>query len=177
MKKILFALIFALTATVFTEAQMAPSDLDKSPMDATIFRPGRGEAPIVKVIYSRPQKKNRAVFGNLVPFGKVWRTGANESTELKVYKEIKFGGQTLSPGTYSLFSIPNEDTWTVIVNSDTDMWGAYQYNESNDVIRVEVPSQSSSDTVEAFTILFDKQDETAHLVMAWDDTMVAVPVE
>jgi len=175
MKKFILAIALIFSTFYFADAQM--SDLDKSPMDATYLRYSRGEAPVAKVIYSRPQKKDRDVFGALVPFGKIWRTGANENTELKVYKEISFGGKTLSPGTYSLFSIPNDENWVVIVNSDTDMWGHYSYKEENDILRVEVPSQSVPNTVEVFTIAFDVKDKTAHMILAWDDTMVSIPVE
>src|SRR3546814_1045144 len=90
----------------------------------------------------------RSVFGELEKYGKVWRTGANESTEIRFYTDATFGGKQIPAGTYSLFTIPNEGNWTVIINSATDGWGAYSYDQGKDVARVEVPAQRTSGTVE-----------------------------
>ena len=161
------------------------SKTDKSPVDIAYlpndfahdrkFEPERNlpESAIIRVIYGRPQMKGREVFGNLVTYGKVWRTGANEATEIKVYQDITIGGKKLKAGTYALFSIPNKEEWTLIFNSDLDEWGAYSYDESHDVLRVPATVKENAETVEAFTIQFDDQK----MMMAWDKTIVEVSIE
>ncbi|ULC60291.1 DUF2911 domain-containing protein [Flaviramulus sp. BrNp1-15] len=164
---IAFAFIMLLTVNV--NAQKF-SGIDKSPLDIAYYKTDRNSPPMVKVIYSRPQLKGRAL-SNLAPNGKVWRTGANEATEIKFYQDTNFGGKTVKAGTYSLFTIPGETEWTIILSNDLDVWGAYSYKEGNDVLRVKAPV-SSGDSVEAFSIAFD--DGKMHL--AWGTTRVSVPV-
>lgn len=94
-----------------------------------------GDAKIV-INYSQPSMSNREIYGKLVPFGEVWRTGANEATTFKTSKDITVNGKKLPAGTYSVFTIPNADEWTIIFNSEPEQWGAYKYDESKDVIRV-----------------------------------------
>jgi hypothetical protein len=157
--------------------------LDKSPMDLVYF-PDHfahdrepGQQAILKVYYSRPQKNGREIFGAKVPYGKVWRTGANEAVEIKVYQEIKLGDKSLSPGTYSLFTIPGEEQWTIIINRDLDYWGAYSYNQEMDVLRITVPATTTETTIESFSIRFnDLGDNQAVMRLAWDRTMVEVPM-
>ncbi|MBN8575629.1 MAG: DUF2911 domain-containing protein [Cytophagales bacterium] len=131
----------------------------------------------LKITYSQPHKRGREVFGSLVPFGKVWRTGANEATELTITREVILNNFTLKAGTYSVFTIPDKDKWTIIINSDTGLWGAYNYNPKQDVTRFDVPVQSLSDVVyEAFTITIEQRNNTAEIVLMWDKTKVAVPI-
>jgi hypothetical protein len=158
--------------------------LDKSPADIAYmpdnFAHDRkpGEKVIAKVVYGRPLKKDRVIFGELVPYDKIWRTGANENTEITFYQDVIFGGAELPAGTYSLFTIPGKSTWTVILNSDLNYWGAYSYNEDNDVLRVQVSSSESLESIEAFTIQFEKKDETsASMKIAWDTSLLEVPIE
>jgi hypothetical protein len=155
-------------------AQKMPG-LDKSPHDIAYFRVDQQAA--IKVLYGRPQKSGRDIFGKLVPYGKIWRTGANESTEVTFYQDVVFGGETVEAGTYSLFSIPGEETWTIILNSGLDAWGAYQYDAAKDVARTEVEAQATDGTVEAFTITFQEVEGGAHMIIAWDNTKVEVPIE
>ena len=175
MKKSFYTVLFVLGAFGLSCAQEFPK-LDSSPMDAAIFRESRGADPIVKVVYSRPQKKGREVFGGLVSYGQMWRTGANEATEVRFYRDVKFGGKDVKAGTYTLYAIPNESKWTLVLNSKTDTWGAYQYDESKDVARTEVDTQKAPSTIEAFAIAYKKVDGGVHMLMGWDDTMVAVPI-
>ncbi len=156
---------------------------DKSPMDVAYlpdnFAHDRkaGEEVIAKAYYSRPNKSDRIVFGGIVPFGKVWRVGANEAVEFKAFKDLTIGGEKLKAGTYSLFAIPGETEWTIIVNSDLDYWGAFKYDESKDVIRFSVDSKSIPKVVEAFSIRFeDLGNNTAVMRMGWDQTMVEIPI-
>jgi hypothetical protein len=132
-----------------------------------------------KITYSQPHKKGRQIFGKLVPYGKVWRTGANEATELTITKNIQINGNLLTAGTYSIFTIPEKEKWTIIINSDLGLWGSYNYNEALDVMRFEVPVQEiTGDTVfEPFTIQLVQKNEVADLLMMWDKTKVSIPVK
>jgi len=175
-----FAAILCSTASIGQTYQ----GLDRSSLDIAYLpdnfahdRTGNQKA-VVRVTYSRPQKKGRNVFGELVPYGRVWRTGANEATEIKVYQDITIGGKKLKAGTYSLFSIPGEEQWTLIFNSDLDYWGAYSYKEQNDVLRVSGKAGPIEATVESFTIQFDSSGENNGVMMlVWDQTKVEVAVE
>lgn len=183
-------LIMTLTLLLNIEIQAQKMDaLDKSPMDMAYypdnFAHDRKFAPkligdmpaIVRVTYSRPAKKGRKVFLKLVPFNEVWRTGANESTEIKFYQDVTIQGKTVKAGTYSLFTIPNATEWTIIISSDLDFWGAYSYNEANDVLRVKVPVKKSNEAIEEFSIKFRKGKENeAIMMLGWDTTIVEVPI-
>lgn len=130
----------------------------------------------LKVTYSQPQKKNRKIFGELVPYGKVWRTGANEATELTTTQDIQIGGILLRAGTYSLFTVPDKDKWTIIINGDVGLWGAYNYNATKDIWRFDVPAQKNDKVYDAFTINIESRNEMAELLMMWDDVKVSVPI-
>lgn len=162
------AFIFIMLLSANVNAQKF-AKMDKSPMDAAIYKKSRNAPAIAKVIYSRPQLKGREL-GTLAKNGEVWRTGANEAANITIYNDVKIGGKAVSTGEYSLFTIPGEKEWTIILNSDVNVWGAYSYNKANDVIRVTAPV-SSGDSLEAFSIAF--ADE--HLNLGWGTVRVAVP--
>ena len=164
----------ALLMTAEVSAQSFPG-LQKSPTDIAYAKADRRAKPTIKVIYSRPQKKDRAIFGKLVPYGKVWRTGADEATEIKLLQDYKLDDGVVKAGTYSLFTIPGEKEWTIILNSDLDSWGAYSYDESKDIARITVPVSKASQTIEAMGIGFKAVDKGYHMVIGWDDTYVEVP--
>ena len=129
---------------------------------------------IVKVTYSRPQLNGRDL-AKLAPPEKIWRTGANEATEITFYKDVVFGGEALKAGTYSLFTIPSlNGDWTVIINSARNIWGSYYYNQDKDVIRVSGKTSKVEENIEAFSIIFDK-DMT--LKMGWGKTVVSVSIK
>lgn len=151
------------------------ADLDKSPMDAVITR-NEDNSPLARIIYSRPKKKNREVFGKLVPYGQVWRTGANEATEITFYENVFFNKKKVKAGTYSLFTIPNENNWTLIINKKINVWGT-NYDESMDVLRTQVTSKSTAAPVEDFSITFKPTKYGSDLLMGWDDTFVEVPIQ
>jgi hypothetical protein len=127
----------------------------------------------VEVTYGRPYKKDRVIFGELVKYGEVWRTGADEATVITFKKDGTFGGQPVKAGSYALFTIPGEKEWTVILNSVTKTWGAYDYNKNKDkdVLKVTVPATSLADPVEQLTITVPNNG----LNIAWDKTGVSVP--
>jgi hypothetical protein len=131
----------------------------------------------VKIVYSQPQKRNREIFGVLVPFGQVWRLGANEATEITTTKDILINNVSIKPGTYSLFAIPNADRWTIIINKDVGLWGAYNYNPKSDLVRFDLPVKNNPTVAEAFTITFDQNNDLANLLISWDKTLIEIPVK
>ncbi|MEQ9468712.1 MAG: DUF2911 domain-containing protein [Ekhidna sp.] len=128
----------------------------------------------VTIDYSRPSKRGRDIFGGLEEYGKVWRTGANESTWIEVSNDVTVEGKTLTAGKYGLFTIPGKDEWTIIFNKKWDGWGAYEYKEEDDVLRVKVEPTSTDDEVEMFTIDIAKNGDVS---MAWDQTSVTFKVK
>ena len=177
MKK-LFTLATLVLALVFTTEATAQKfgGLDKSPMDMTSYPSSYKVAnKSVRVTYSRPQLKGRSM-AELAPAGKVWRTGANEASEITFYNDTKFGGKEIKAGTYSLFTIPGANEWTVILNSKLNQWGAYSYDESADVARITAAVSSDDDSLEEFSIAYKEADGAVHMVMGWGTTRVAVPI-
>ena len=152
MKKLFTVALIAVAFMFAPSANAQFAGLQKSPTDIAYAKADRRAKPTIKVIYIRPQKKGRDVFGGLVSYGKVWRTGADEATEIKLFKDYNVGGKTIKAGTYSLFTIPGKEEWTIILNSDLDDWGAYAYKEGNDVARIKVPVSQGKESVEAFSI-------------------------
>jgi len=168
---ITFALVMLLSTSINAQTF---SKLDKSPMDAAAFPASYKDAnKQVKIIYSRPQLKGRAL-ATLAPNGKVWRVGANEAAELTLFTDMKLGSTTVKAGTYSFFIIPNEKEWTAIISTDTNVWGSYSYNEANDVARLNVPV-TSGESLEAFSIAFDEADGAINMHLGWGTARVAVP--
>ena len=174
MKKSLLLVAIMLLGTVATINAQKFAGLQKSPTDIAYAKVDRKSKPAIKVIYSRPQKKGRTMLGEKVPYGKVWRTGADEATEIKLFQDMKMGDKTIKAGTYSLFTIPGEKEWTIILSSDLDVWGAYSYNEGNDVAKIKVPA-GTGEELEAFSIAFTKVDKGYHMILGWETTRVEVP--
>lgn len=171
----LATLMLALILTTAVSAQEF-SGIDKSPMDMAAYPTDyKVSEKAVRIIYGRPQLKGRSM-EELAPTGKVWRTGANEAPEITFYKDVKFGGKDIKAGTYSLFTIPGESEWTVILNKNLNQWGSYFYDEASDVARVTVPNGSDAASLEEFSMTFKDVDGGVHLVMGWDKTRVAVPI-
>lgn len=169
-------MLFAFTTLVAgneTHAQTAPKPR-KSPMSVATLKSGK---TYIKVVYSQPFKNEREVFGSLVPYGKVWRTGANEATEITITQKIKIGGKTLAPGTYSIFSIPQADKWTIILSKDLGLWGEYEYDSKCDQLRFDVAVTKVDQSWEAFTIKIDKEGSGAKMSMVWDKTSVEIPID
>jgi len=132
----------------------------------------------LKLTYSQPQKNGREIFGKLVPFDQVWRTGANEATEMTITRDIKINGSDLKTGTYSIFTIPKEGSWTIIINSDLGLNGSYNYSTKSDVLRFDVPSIPIEDVIyESFTIWINQKNDKAELLMAWDKTKVSANIQ
>ena len=183
MKKNIFLFLFLFLIIASAANAQKFRALDKSPRDIAYypdhFAHDRkdGEKALIKVSYSRPYLKGREAFKQLAPYGKVWRTGADENTEIQFYQDATFGGKKIKAGTYSLFTIPGEKEWTIIINRELDYWGAYKYKEASDVLRVSVPVKKSDAPIENFSIVFEKVSDTAaRMFLGWETSVVEVPV-
>lgn len=135
----------------------------------------------LRVVYNRPSKRGRKIFGELVPYGHVWRTGANEATLFETNSTLTIEGKKLAPGQYSVWTIPDSVTWTIMFNSEHGQWGINHKSEANrdstrDVLSVPVHAVTQDRTFEKFTIAFEKVGEEAEMVLMWDNTVVAVPL-
>ncbi|PAU94692.1 hypothetical protein CK503_04255 [Aliifodinibius salipaludis] len=170
--------LFLLTGCGESQPQEPDRERRKSPIAIaqTTHEPSN---TYIKIVYGQPYKNGRQIFGELVPYNEVWRTGANEATELTTTRDVTFADKLLEAGTYALFSIPKENgNWTIILNSKLGQWGAFDYNSAHDVLRVNVPSQYTEKVTEAFTIRFaDIQEDSTNIIMEWDQTEVRIPVE
>lgn len=160
-------------------------DLDKSSMDISYYPNNYPilkiqnkitESLVARVIYSRPSKQSRKVFGELVEFGKLWRFGANEATEIEFFTDVKFGGRKIAKGRYTLYAIVNEKSWTIILNKDTDVWGAFKYDSKKDIVRLELPVEITTEVVEALTMVFEKSTTGFNLIAAWEQVRVTIPI-
>lgn len=127
----------------------------------------------VTINYSAPSARGREIMGGLVPFGKVWRTGANKATAFEIDKDVKVEGQDLKAGKYGLFTIPGEDSWTIIFSTNWEQWGAFNYNKDEDVLRVEVKPAEIEKFIETFTITVRE----SAVVMEWANTSVAFAIK
>ncbi|MCB0326710.1 MAG: DUF2911 domain-containing protein [Bdellovibrionales bacterium] len=165
----------SLSVPVFAAVQLPA--LDKSPADISTFRTKTNDT-IAKVIYGRPQVNQRKIFGDVVQYGKLWRTGANEATEVTFYKDVKVNETKITAGTYTLFTIPNQNQWTVILNKKLNQWGASTYDQTQDLLRFTVAPQTKNETVEAFTIAFEEgKRKQVDMVLAWENTLVTIPIQ
>lgn len=137
----------------------------------------------LEVFYNRPSKRNRQIFGALVPYDKVWRTGANEATTFETNKALKIGNDSLQAGKYTLWTIPNDTVWHVIFNKKQYEWGVDHETlepmrePDFDAINITVPVQKINGIVEQFTIAFDNSTDNLALTMAWDDVKIEVPLK
>ena len=169
----------------FSQSAIKLPDVDKSPMDVSYY-PGNypilkiqnkaTEQLVARVLYSRPQRQGRKVFGDLVEYGKVWRLGANEATEIEFYKDVKIDGKKIIKGRYTLYAVVNETMWTIILNKDTDTWGAFKYDSKKDVMRTDVPVQKTDELVESMSMWFEKSTSGLLLIIAWEQVKVALPI-
>jgi hypothetical protein len=132
----------------------------------------------IEVDYSRPGVKDREIFGGLIPYGQVWRTGANSATKITFSTDVKLDGNDIPAGTYALFTIPGADKWTVIINKGAKQWGAYSYDQKLDVVRFDVTPIELAEKIETFTIEFNYvRDESAVMNVIWDQTVVPIHLE
>jgi Protein of unknown function (DUF2911) len=147
-----------------------PSDYPKLKMAKTITTP-----PLARVVYSRPHLGGRRLFHEVQKYGEYWRLGANEATELQLYKDAVIQDKKIRAGRYVLYCIPQTDNWTIILNSNIDSWGLHQ-DSTKDVFRFTVPAKQTNQHMEYFTMIFQKIDSGAELLMTWDNVEARLPV-
>lgn len=174
MKQLMKVSTLAILALIFVaHTATAQKDKSKRPSPPDQVSAKIGDATVT-IDYSQPSKKGREVFGGeLVPYGKVWRTGANEAAWIEVSADVKVQGKTLKKGKYGLFTIPTEKEWTIVFNKTWDQWGAYNYSESDDVLRVKAKVSTTPET-EKFTITID---DSGLVTMAWDTTKAEFKIQ
>ena len=184
MKRII-VVVAAVCLSLSGFAQVKQVPVDKSPMDMSYYpvnypilkiQDKATEPLLVRVIYGRPQKNGRVIFGELVEYGKIWRLGANEATEIEFYKDVKVGGKKVLKGRYTLYAIVNENVWTMILNKDTDTWGAFKYDSKKDLLRTDVPVQKTDEVIESMSMLFEKTTNGISLIIAWEQMKVTLPI-
>jgi hypothetical protein len=179
--------LFIVTNNVLAQMPVMPAipPVDKSVMDMSTFPANypllkiqdKANEPIAaRVIYSRPLKSGRVIFGELLEYNKVWRFGANENTEVEFFRDVKIKNTKVKKGRYSIFAIPNNDKWTLIFNKDLNTWGSFKYESSKDVLKVDVPVIKSTEIAEAFYIYFDKTTAGFSMNAGWDDVKVTLPI-
>ncbi len=164
MKRLFLTLFTGLLFTSLSQAQNAP----QSPLVSS-------ESANVKISYSQPSKRDREIFGGLVPFGQVWRTGANMGTEVTFAKDVKFGDKAVKAGTYTLFSIPGKEEWTVILNPELKQMGSSNYDKIKDKNVAEVKVKPAAAASVEEKLLIGSDDKS--LTISWDKTKVSVPLK
>lgn len=172
MKKLIFSLALAVSVHAFSQQYNIPAVSPRQTVEQQF------SVTKISIEYGRPAVKGRKIFGELVPFGQVWRAGANEATRITFGQEVLFGGQKVKKGTYALYVVPQEKEWKIILNRGVNNWGAYTYDAKEDVATTTVPVKMMNEKMERFTINFeDITDEKLNLVFEWDKTRADVPVE
>lgn len=159
----------------------SPMDMSYYPVNYPLLKMDHKDtaALAVRVIYSRPHKKNRLIFSNdatsLCQYGKEWRLGANEGTEINFFKNVTIDGKNVEKGRYVIYCIPHPDHWTIVLNTNLDTWGLH-VDTSKDILRTEVPTKKQSPIIEDFTMVFTDAAYGADLVMAWDNVNASLPI-
>lgn len=172
MKKVIVALCISVSVLGFAQDYSVPAVSPRQKVEQQF------SMSKITIDYGRPGVKGRKIFGELVPYGQVWRAGANSSTKITFGQSVNFGGKTVQPGTYGLFIIPTEKEWKVILNKDFQQWGAYTYDPKQDVVDVTVPVNKLADKQEWFEITLNPTGEnSANLVLKWDMAQAEVALK
>lgn len=165
----------------YVNYDQSPMDMSYYPVDYPILKMSHSDSlPLIaRVIYSRPHKNNRVIFSNdstsVCQYGREWRLGANEATEIDFFKNVTIAGKNINAGTYVLYCIPEYDSWTIVLNSNLHTWGLHM-DPSKDILRTQIPVQVQSPILEDFTIVFQDAVDGANLVMGWDNVKTVLPI-
>jgi hypothetical protein len=164
------------TVNPYTPVDISPMDMSYYPVDYPKLKMTNSAIapPNARVVYSRPHLQRRSVFKDVLKYGEPWRLGANEATELDLYTDAIIQGKKIKAGRYILYCIPEKDNWTIILNSNIDSWGLHP-DESKDIARLVVPSKQTNNSIEFFTMAFEKTNGIIELVMAWDNVEARLP--
>lgn len=174
-KTYLFLAIMLLACISFKSYAQVPRIPEASSTQTIIQDFGLGK---VSITYSRPNVKDRKIFGGIIPYGEVWRTGANAATTITFTEKIVIDGHSVPAGTYSLFSIPERNEWTIILNKTVKQWGAYSYKQANDLLRFTVKSRRVNEKRETFTMQFvNTTTKSTDLYLVWDHTAAIIHME
>ncbi|MFC4233515.1 DUF2911 domain-containing protein [Parasediminibacterium paludis] len=178
-------LAICISITTLSQAQQKPTELDKSPLDMSYWPANypilkmtgkANDLPIARVLYSRPQKNNRSIFGGIIKYNEIWRLGANEATEIEFFKPVQIDGKKVPKGRYTLYCIPSESKWIMIINKDNYCWGNFMYDVKKDLLRTTISTDKTSEAVEAMTIYFEETKTGANLIIMWDDIKGILPI-
>ncbi|WP_417429235.1 DUF2911 domain-containing protein [Halpernia sp.] len=171
MKKLIFSLLFAGSLSLTAQNYSLPALSPRQTVDQQL------SISNIKIDYGRPAVKGREIFGKLVPYNEVWRTGANSCTKITFGQDFMFGGKLVKAGTYGLFVIPTPTEWTVILNSDSTQWGAFSFDAKKNILEVKAPVQKMETKQEWFKIdLKNLKANSVDLTFMWDMTKVSVPI-
>jgi hypothetical protein len=173
--KIAVVLIISFAFSIQANAQDF-KNLDQSPHDIVYFRTNKISPPSIKVLYGRPQKNGRNIYEELIEYGKIWRVGDNEATEVRFYSDVVFGKVKVKAGSYVMYAIPNEKEWILILSSNLDVWGSYEYEEKFDVARAKA-KVSRAEPLESFSIGFKDKGNHVNMVLGWDTKRITVPIK
>lgn len=184
---LLRGLLLTLTLPLFAQSVTPPAEKESLPKPPRVAFPQPSPNGTVKqrvgltdieVVYGRPSLRGRTIFGSLVPFGALWRTGANQATRISFSTAVKLNGTAVPAGSYELFTQPDATSWTVIVHKPMSQWGAYTYDAKNDVVRFQAAPVTLPNSVETFTIeIGDLRDTSATLALLWEKTKVPVRID
>lgn len=166
------------SANVYATVDVSPMDMSYYPVEYYKLNMAKqATSPLlVRVIYSRPHLNGRKLFSGILKYGEPWRLGANESTEIQFFREVAIQDKKIKPGRYVMYCIPEEHSWTIVFNSNLDTWGL-QPDTSKDLFRFSVPVSKVDHHTEYFTIIFEKSDKGANMVVAWDEYEIKLPIE
>lgn len=166
------------TVNPYAPVDISPMDMSYFPVDYPKLNMAKSinTPPIARVVYSRPHRQGRKIFGSLLKYGEPWRLGANEATEIEFFQPATIQNKKIAKGRYILYCIPQQDHWTVIFNSNIDTWGL-KPDRQKDLYQFSIPTQHSDTTIEYFTMVFEKTTEGANLIMAWDDVVARLPIK
>lgn len=166
-----------ISGNAYATVDISPMDMSYFPVDYPKIKMANGSVapPVARVVYSRPHLQKRRLFSGILKYDEPWRLGANESTEIEFYKNVTIEGKKIKAGRYILYCIPHKDSWTIVLNNNIDTWGLKQ-DSTKDVDRFKVPASANNPILEYFTMVFEKTDTGANLIIGWDDVVVKLPV-
>jgi hypothetical protein len=165
------------TANPYADVDVSPMDMSYFPVDYPKLKMADSIStpPVMRLVYSRPHRQGRKIFGGLQKYGEPWRLGANEATEIEFFKNVTVQGKKINAGRYILYCIPYENKWTIILNSSIYTWGL-KIDSTKDLLRFDIPVIKAPVNFEYLTMVFEKTNTGADLIMAWDDTEARLPI-
>jgi hypothetical protein len=163
------------SANPYEEVDISPMDMSYLPVDYPKMTVRKFQ-PVARVIYSRPHKQGRTIFGALLKYGEAWRLGANEATEIEFFQPVTVQGKQIAKGRYVLYAIPYENKWTIVLNSNLNSWGLTP-DPKKDLFRFDIPVQKKNQSIEYFSMVFQETATGAELVMAWDNVEARLPFQ